>query len=68
VPWLCEAGDYPRLRYGTVTKIGLRSSVLVLVQSDLFLHLHVLGVGVKFTVERATKAQRGRRGIALLFL
>jgi len=25
-------------------------------------------VNVKFTLEKATKAQRGRRGIALLFL
>jgi hypothetical protein len=27
-----------------------------------------LKLKVKFTIERATKAQRGRRGIALLFL
>jgi hypothetical protein len=27
-----------------------------------------INVKVKFTIEQATKAQRGRRGIALLFL
>jgi hypothetical protein len=30
--------------------------------------MHVVKVKVKFTIEQATKAQRGRRGMALLFL
>jgi hypothetical protein len=37
-------------------------------QKDIFVKLDEAKVKVKFTLEQNTKAQRGSRGIALLFL
>ena len=36
--------------------------------TEIFIERVVVGVKVKVTVEQAMKAQRGSRGIALLFL
>jgi hypothetical protein len=37
-------------------------------EENILLNLIVVKVNVAFTLEQATKAQRGSRGIALLFL
>jgi len=41
---------------------------MILLLLILFANALKIKVKVKFTLEQATKAQRGRRGIALLFL
>jgi len=52
--------------------IILHSSVTVRLSSRALLHVVIYVVisylGVKFTLEQATKAQRGSRDLALLFL
>jgi len=63
--WLDPLSCYFRDSLSAVSLSGVTASVLHLMSLRTSLYVKVK---VKVTLEQATKAQRGSRGIALLFL